>query len=214
MDRPVSGRRREHALRGFSESDADPHPIRQFDKWYDDAVKAGLFDPSVMALATVGASGQPAVRMVLLKGFGARGFVFYTNYESRKGRELAANPRVAVTFCWGDLDRQVRIEGTVEPLSPAESDAYFQSRPRESQLGAWASQQSAVIADRRALEQHYEAAEERYADASVPRPPNWGGYRIVPTVLEFWQGRERRLHDRLCYRRRDDGSWLLERLSP
>jgi len=201
-------------LRGFSESDADPDPLRQFDSWYDAAVKAGLFDPSVMALATVGASGQPAVRMVLLKGFGPHGFVFYTNYESRKGRELAANPRVAVTFCWGDLDRQVRIEGTVERLSPAESDAYFQSRPRESQLGAWASQQSTVIPDRAALEARYQAVTERFTGAPVPRPPTWGGYRIMPAVIEFWQGRERRLHDRLRYARQDNGSWLLERLCP
>ena len=214
MDKPVSGRRREHALRGFSESDADPDPIQQFDKWYDEAVKAGLFDPSVMALATAGADGQPAVRLVLLKGFGARGFVFYTNYESRKGRELAANPRVAVSFCWGDLDRQVRIEGAVEQLGPAESDAYFQSRPRESQLGAWASQQSAVIPDRETLEERYRSAAARFANASVPRPPNWGGYRILPAMIEFWQGRVRRLHDRLRYTRRADGTWLLERLSP
>jgi len=214
MDKPISGIRREHALRGFTESETDPDPLKQFDAWFDEAVKADLPDPSAMALATVGADGRPALRMVLLKGFGPRGFVFYTNYESRKGRELTRTPQVAACFWWDGLDRQVRIEGTVERLASEESDAYFQTRRRDSQLAAWASQQSTVLENRVVLERQLKEFAVEYEDKPVPRPPNWGGYRIHPNTIEFWQGCQHRLHDRLRYARQDDGSWLLERLSP
>jgi pyridoxamine 5'-phosphate oxidase len=214
MDKPISGIWRQHALRGFVESEADPDPLKQFDAWFDEAVKANLPDPSAMALATVGADRRPALRMVLLKGFGPRGFVFYTNYESRKGRELAENPQVAACFWWDGLDRQVRIEGSVEQLSPEESDAYFQTRRRESQLAAWASEQSTTLDSRATLERRFKELETQHKDKPVTRPPHWGGFRIRPTTIEFWQGRQQRLHDRLRYRRGDDGTWVLERLSP
>ena len=214
MDTPISGIRREHALRGFTESEADPDPLKQFDAWFDEAVKANLPQPDAMALATVGADGRPAVRMVLLKGFGPRGFVFYTNYESRKGRELAENPRVAACLWWEQLDRQVRIAGSVEKMPPEESDAYFQTRPRDSQLAAWTSRQSEAIDNRAVLELRLHELEAQYRDKPVPRPPHWGGYRITPTTIEFWQGRQQRLHDRLRYRRGEDGKWVLERLAP
>jgi len=214
MDRPIRGIRREHADRGLRESQVDPDPFKQFDAWFDEAVRAGLLEPDALALATVGRDGKPAVRMVLLKGYGPRGFVFYTNYQSRKGRELLENPHAAACLWWAELDRQVRIEGTVEKLSADESDAYFHTRPREAQLGAWASEQSSVLAGRQALEQQLKQFERRYADQPVPRPPHWGGFRIVPTAIEFWQGQPRRLHDRLRYRRQPDGTWLIERLAP
>ena len=214
MDKPISGIRREHALRGLSEAEADPDPFRQFDAWLDDVFKANLPDPNAMTLATIGADGQPAARIVLLKGFSRDGFVFHTNYESRKGRELAENPYAAACFWWSELDRQVRIEGTAERLSDEESDAYFETRPRESQLAAWTSKQSRTLKDRRELEQRFTDVTSRYKDKSVPRPPHWGGFRIRPTVIEFWQGRQQRLHDRLRYRLDDEGNWVLERLSP
>ena len=214
MDKPISGIRREHALRGLSEAAADPDPFKQFDAWFDEVFKANLPDPNAMTLATVGADGQPAARVVLLKGFNRDGFVFYTNYESRKGRELVENPRVAACFWWSKLDRQVRIEGTVERLSEEESDAYFETRPRESQLAAWASKQSTALKNRKELEQRFADVTSRYKNKPVSRPPHWGGFRIRPTVIEFWQGRRQRLHDRLCYRRAGDGKWVRERLAP
>jgi pyridoxamine 5'-phosphate oxidase len=214
MDKPIDGIRKEYSQRGFTEPEADPDPLKQFDAWFDEAVRCGLTEPNAMALATVGADGRPAVRMVLLKGFDSRGFVFYTNYESRKGRELAGNPHAAACFWWDEIERQVRIEGSVEPISAEESDAYFQTRPRECQLAAWASRQSAVIESRALLQRQLKELEARYRDKPVARPPNWGGYCLCPTTIEFWQGREQRLHDRLRYRREDDGGWIRERLSP
>ena len=214
MDKPISGIRREHALRGLSEAEADPDPFRQVDAWLDDVFKANLPDPNAMTLATIGADGQPAARIVLLKGFSRDGFVFHTNYESRKGRELAENPYAAACFWWSELDRQVRIEGTAERLSDEESDAYFETRPRESQLAAWTSKQSRTLKDRRELEQRFTDVTSRYKDKSVPRPPHWGGFRIRPTVIEFWQGRRQRLHDRLRYWQDGEGKWVRERLSP
>jgi len=214
MDKPISGIRKEYSLRGFTEAEADPDPLKQFDAWFDEAVRCGLSEPNAMALATAGADGRPAVRMVLLKGFDSRGFVFYTNYESRKGRELTANAHAAACFWWDDVERQVRIEGTVEPITAEESDAYFQTRGRECQLAAWASKQSTVIASRAVLEHRLRELAARHGDQAVPRPPNWGGYCLCPGVVEFWQGRQQRLHDRVCYRRGDDGSWIIERLSP
>jgi len=190
-----------------------PEPWTQFDAWLADARACGQEEPEACALATVGADGAPSLRMVLLRGHDARGFVFYTNYESRKGRELAADPRAALTFYWRDVDRQVRIEGRVERVSAAESDAYFASRARESRLGAVASPQSRVIEDRAALESRYRAAAEGLEGREVARPAFWGGYRLIPAEIEFWQSGPHRLHDRLRYRR-DGTAWRLERLAP
>ncbi len=188
-------------------------PITQFRAWFDAAVESGVDLPHAMTLATVGADGKPSARMVLLKGIDQRGLAFYTNYGSRKARELETNPRAALVVCWTGLERQVRVEGGVSRVDAAESDAYFATRPRGSQLGAWVSQQSRTIPDRVVLEDRLAELERRYVDQPVPRPPHWGGYRVKPDVVEFWQGRADRLHDRLLYRRAND-RWALERLAP
>jgi pyridoxamine 5'-phosphate oxidase len=214
MDRFLADLRRESTQRGLSEAEVDADPFKQFQVWFSEAVAAELVEPNAMTLATASREGKPSARVVLLKGFNARGFVFYTNYESRKGQELAENSWAALVFFWAELARQVRIEGRVEQCSAEESDAYFRSRPLGSRLGAWASQQSQVISSREFLEQRLEDLMGEYANGNVPRPPYWGGYRLSPTSFEFWQGRPNRLHDRLRYGYRDDGSWLLERLSP
>ncbi len=215
MTSPISPAelRKEYMRRGLSESELDPDPIRQFQRWFDEATSAGLIEPNAMTLATPARDGHPSARMVLLKGFDARGFVFYTNYESRKGGELEQNPQAALVFFWVELERQVRVEGRVERAAPEESDAYFASRPLGSQIGAWASAQSRVIAGREPLERRTAELEDEYAGREVPRPSQWGGYRVVPHVIEFWQGRPSRLHDRLRYRQKD-GGWIVERLSP
>ncbi|HLJ95360.1 MAG TPA: pyridoxamine 5'-phosphate oxidase [Gemmataceae bacterium] len=196
------------------ETELHSNPFRQFQLWLDEAIAARLPQPLGMALATATVDGRPSVRMVLLRGLDERGFAFFTNYESRKARELEANPRAALVFYWAELDRQVRIEGTVERLSAEESDVYFRSRERGSRLGAWASPQSQVIASRDFLERRMEELTARYTEGDVPRPPYWGGYRLLPAVIEFWQGQPSRLHDRLRYRRCDRSSWLVERLAP
>jgi pyridoxamine 5'-phosphate oxidase len=206
--------RKEYMQRGLDERDVDADPFRQFAVWFDEARAASPIEPNAMALATVGANGRPSLRMVLLKGADERGFVFYTNYESRKGRELADTPWAALTFFWPEMERQVRIEGRVEPVSAEESDAYFHSRPVGSQLSASASRQSEVIAGREELEQRVAALSARYQDQEIPRPENWGGFRVIPDAIEFWQGRANRLHDRLRYRRLASGDWQIERLSP
>ncbi|MEO7000860.1 MAG: pyridoxamine 5'-phosphate oxidase [Ktedonobacterales bacterium] len=206
--------RKEYMRRGLSESDLDADPIRQFQTWMADALAAPIPEPTAMTVASVGADGRPSARMVLLKGVSAAGFVFYTNYESRKGRELTATPWAALILYWADLERQVRIEGHVERLTAEESDAYYHSRPEGSQLGAWASAQSQVIANREALERNLAEVEARYQGQQIARPPHWGGLRVVPDTIEFWQGRPSRLHDRLRYRLLDDGRWDIERLSP
>jgi pyridoxamine 5'-phosphate oxidase len=189
-------------------------PLAAVREWYDAAVAAGLPEPNAMALATASPDGIPSVRIVLLKGIDNRGIEFFTNYESRKGRELAANPRAAVALHWQPLSRQVRMEGAVERLTPAESDAYFSSRPLGSRLGAWASRQGTPIGSREELEAALAAAGERHAGDAVPRPGYWGGYRLVPDAIELWEGRPNRLHERVHYLRQPDGSWRSERLSP
>ena len=196
------------------EEDVDPDPVRQFALWYNEAAQAGLREPAAMALATSTVEGVPSVRMVLLKGYDERGFVFYTNYHSRKGGELAANPRAALLFYWDPLGRQVRIEGRTERTSPQESASYVRSRPRGSQLSALASPQSQVIESRRALEARVSQLAELYADDELPVPDAWGGFRLSPDSFEFWQHREDRLHDRLLYRVGDDLHWRLRRLAP
>jgi len=192
----------------------DADPFRQFATWFDEARAASPVEPNAMALATVGADGRPSLRMVLLKGADERGFVFYANYESRKGRELADMPWAALTFFWPEMERQIRIEGRVEPVSAEESDAYFHSRPIGSQRSASASHQSEVIAGREELEQRVAALSAQYHDQEIPRPENWGGFRVIPDAIEFWQGRANRLHDRLRYRLLASGGWQIERLSP
>lgn len=197
------------------EDQVDPDPIKQFTRWFEDATQArSNTEPNGMALATATPEGRPSVRTVLLKGFDERGFVFYTNYNSRKGQELGQNPWAALMLWWDNLERQVRIEGRVEKLTPAESEAYFNSRPKGSRFGAMLSEQSQVIAGRHVLAQSLQALEIQYADSDPPRPQNWGGYRVKPVLIEFWQGRENRLHDRLRYRLEDGGDWILERLAP
>lgn len=205
--------RKEYRRLSLSASDLDPDPIRQFHRWFEEATLSDISEPNAMTLATATADGRPSARIVLLRGCDDRGFAFFTNYESRKGRELAANPRAALVFHWHDLERQVRVEGTAVRVSAEESDAYYESRPLGSRLGAWASPQSAVIADREALEERCRALEARHPDGRVPRPENWGGYRVLPEVVEFWQGRPSRLHDRFRYTR-DGHGWRIDRLAP
>ncbi len=198
----------------FDEKTVDPDPINQFNRWFADAKAAGIPMPEAMTMANAGTDGRPAARMLLLKQADASGFVFYTNYRSRKARELEANPFAALVFYWQMLDYQVRVEGPVERTSPAESDEYFATRPRESQLGAHASPQSEEIADREALDSRFAEVAEKYGDREVERPEHWGGYRLRPERIEFWKARPGRLHDRLLYERLPDGTWKLARLAP
>ena len=205
--------RREYTRAGLDTTDMNPDPMVQFGTWFENVVDANVHEPNAMILATATREGLPSVRTVLLKGYDGRGFVFYTNYEGRKARELEANPACALLFYWGELERQVRIEGRAGRVPGEESDAYFASRPRGSRLGAWASEQSRPVAGRNVLEERARALEKEYEGREVPRPPFWGGYRVEPHAIEFWQGRENRLHDRISYRR-ESGGWRLERLQP
>jgi pyridoxamine 5'-phosphate oxidase len=213
MDEALARMRQEYSERGLRKADLLADPLEQFTRWFGEARNAPLQEPNAMTLATVDAAGQPAARTVLLKDIDRHGLTFYTNLDSRKARELAANPKAALLFWWPPHARQVRFEGEIEPVEDAEADAYFATRPRGSQIGAWASAQSSVIADRGTLEAAEQEIAERFAGGRVPRPPFWGGYRLVPERVEFWQGRTNRLHDRLRYTRRAEG-WQIERLAP
>lgn len=217
MSKPISislaDLRAEYSQKGLKAEDLDPNPLRQFAKWFEEALKAGIREPNAMALATVSAQGQPSVRIVLLKGVDERGFTFFTNYRSRKARDLAANPRAALNFPWIELERQVSVVGSVTMVGREESEAYFRSRPRGSQLGAWASEQSEVIADRSLLEKRMADLDAKYRNVIIPTPEHWGGYRLFPVEVEFWQGRPNRLHDRLRYSR-EAHHWKIDRLAP
>jgi pyridoxamine 5'-phosphate oxidase len=206
--------RKDYRLFNLREEDLDPDPIRQFHVWFDQAVLSEVPEVNAMALATATPEGRPSVRIVLLRGIDDRGFTFFTNYESRKACELESNPYASVVFFWQGMERQVRIEGQVERVSAEESDRYFHGRPASSRIGAWASPQSQVISSREVLEAQVRELEIQFPDGSIPRPPNWGGYRLVPDSIEFWQGRPSRLHDRLRYTRQAQGGWLVERLAP
>lgn len=207
--------RENYARQSLSKTDVLPDPVEQFTVWFREVLASQLREPNAMTLATATRAGRPSARTVLLKGFDAAGFVFYTNYESRKGQELAENPQAALLFTWLELERQIRIEGQVEKITAAESLAYFQSRPKASQIGAWASPQSQVVANRATLEAAAAQLRDQYATTEVlPLPPSWGGYRLRPTAFEFWQGRRSRLHDRIGYNLTTEGHWHLERLAP
>jgi pyridoxamine 5'-phosphate oxidase len=213
MNTVIADLRKDYRLQSLNKTDVDPDPLKQFQIWFDQAVTAQLPEPNAMTLATATKAGIPSARIVLLKALDANGFTFFTNYASAKGQELAENPHAALVFLWTDLERQVRITGTVEPTSTTESDQYFESRPPGSRLGAWASEQSQVISHRAVLETRLAELEAQYGDQIVPRPPHWGGYRVKPMTIEFWQGRSNRLHDRLLYRFQNN-CWRIERLSP
>jgi len=214
MSTDLAALRRNYSRQSLGETDVLPDPLAQFARWFEEAMQSQLTEPNAMTLATADLRGRPSARTVLLKGVDSEGFVFYTNYESRKGEDLAANPQAALLFTWLELERQIRIEGQVEKVSPAESLAYFQSRPLGSQIGAWASPQSRVIADRSVLESRSAELQVEHAGAAaLPLPPFWGGYRLRPDWMEFWQGRESRLHDRIGYRL-EGGRWQIQRLAP
>jgi len=206
--------RKDYSLAGLTEKELARDPFRQFEKWFQEAGAAKIPEPNAMVLTTATREGRPSVRTVLLKGLDGRGFVFYSNYESRKGRELEGNPRASLLFPWIALERQVIVEGAVAKVAREEAEAYFHSRPRLSQLSAWVSQQSSIISGRSVLEESMKALEKKYAGQEVPLPPHWGGWRLTPETVEFWQGRRSRLHDRLRFRREKDGGWAVERLAP
>ncbi len=204
----------EYTLSELRETDIDSNPFNQFAKWYEEAKNSSIHEPEAMTLATVSAEGKPSTRLVLLRGHGSSGFSFYTNYLSRKGRDLELNPWVSLIFWWDRLERQVRIDGKATKMTDSESDVYFHNRPRGHQISAWASPQSRVITNRSELEEEANAIALEYEDSPIPRPSNWGGYTVWPTSIEFWQGRPDRLHDRLVYQRQTDNSWKIMRLAP
>ncbi|MGK7895715.1 MAG: pyridoxamine 5'-phosphate oxidase [Xenococcus sp. (in: cyanobacteria)] len=215
MNQSVADLRQNYTLGDLTETNVESNPIRQFKLWFEQAVAADIIEPNAMTLATATPDGKPTARIVLLKGFDERGFVFYTNYQSLKGQQAITNPHAALVFFWDSMQRQVRIEGKITKVSAEESDSYFSSRPLGSQIGAWTSAQSQVIANREFLElKQQEIAAQYQNQETIPRPEHWGGFRVIPKVIEFWQGRPNRLHDRLVYRLQPDNSWSIERLSP
>ncbi len=213
MDKTIADLRKDYTLQDLNEKEIDPNPFTQFKIWFDQALEAQLPEPNAMTVASATPEGKPSARILLLKDFDHRGFVFFTNYHSHKGQEIAVNSQAALVFWWAELERQVRISGTVEKVDAAESDQYFWSRPVNSQISAWASNQSQAIASRVELEQRWIELQHQYANQQIPRPPHWGGLRVIPTEIEFWQGRSSRLHDRLLYTL-NDGAWQISRLSP
>lgn len=214
MNNAVAAIRKEYAAETLLEKDVASSPIEQFQRWWDQALASEILEPNAMTLATASADGFPSARIVLLKGFDEKGFVFFTNYQSFKGTQLAENPKACLVFFWKELERQVRITGLVSKLPGAESDEYFQSRPVGSRIGAWASPQSQVIDGREWLENAFENRKESFSKGDVPRPPHWGGYVVKPVMIEFWQGRFSRLHDRIQYTLEENGDWKIERLAP
>jgi len=213
MDHSIADIRKDYKLKSLREEDVLSNPIDQFTNWWNEAVNSKIEEVNAMTLATATTDGFPSARIVLLKGFTNEGFMFFTNYESHKGKELAMNPRASLVFFWKELERQIRIEGTVEKVSEAESEAYFASRPAASKIGAWASPQSTAIENREVIEGNVVKYETLFAGENVPKPPHWGGYIVKPAKVEFWQGRRSRLHDRILYTRKDE-QWTIERLAP
>ncbi len=214
MNKNIADIRKDYQLQSLLEKDVDHDPFVQFNTWWDDAIKSELEEINAMTLATASASGKPSARTVLLKSVSENGFVFFTNYNSHKGKELEENPNACLVFFWKELERQIRITGKVEKVTAVESDEYFNSRPEGSKIGAWASPQSSVIESREIIEENITQYEHRFADEKITRPPHWGGYIVIPTVIEFWQGRRNRLHDRIQYSKMQDESWKVERLAP
>ncbi|WP_264322980.1 pyridoxamine 5'-phosphate oxidase [Romeriopsis navalis] len=214
LNAAIADLRQDYQRAALLETDVAANPIEQFQMWFDQAVAAQLPEPNAMTVASATPEGIPSARIVLLKGCDQRGFVFFTNYNSHKGQELTINPHAAIVFLWTELERQVRIQGTVEKIAAAESDEYFYSRPAGSRMGAWASEQSCVIPDRTVLDDRLAALKVEYANKDVPRPEHWGGFRVKPRVIEFWQGRSSRLHDRLRYQLDGAGNWCIDRLAP
>jgi pyridoxamine 5'-phosphate oxidase len=209
----ISSIRKDYQLQSLDLADVSETPVMQFDKWWKEAISSSIDEVNAMTLATVNADGKPSARIVLLKGFNENGFVFFTNYLSEKAQSIRANPHVSLVFFWKELERQVRVEGICVPVSESESDEYFESRPIGSKLGAWASPQSTVISGRSVLDQNLDQVTTKYTNGIVPRPAHWGGYRVIPEIVEFWQGRPSRLHDRIRYRK-NEVQWLIERLAP
>ena len=210
----IASIRKEYKLKNLDEADAAGNAIKQFGQWWQDAINSEIDEVNAFTLATAAADGKPAARIVLLKGYDEKGFVFFTNYQSHKGQELATNPQGCMVFFWKELERQIRIEGSIEKISAEESDEYYFSRPLSSQVGAWASPQSSVIKNRDIIEDNVKKYEAQFADSSISRPPHWGGYRLQPQAIEFWQGRPSRLHDRLLYTLLENNDWKIERLAP